>query len=456
MSATSKSTAPIPYADVAVNLPVHQTYTYKIPEGLQAHVAPGRMVRVPVRKRQVEGVVVALTDKTNAPKNRLKPIEKILTPDYHIAPDLMALGRWMSNYYLAGPGEALASITFFGLSDEKPRREQRYRLAHFADDASASDLPEALMDDSLTEAQRDVVRCLEEELNAPMTQAELCRRSNRSASVVKTLEDKGVLTADSYEQERDDQYSQGREALATRHKLTDEQQVAFDKIASAIDEPRFESFLLYGITGSGKTEVYLQAIERVLADDRQAIVLVPEISLTPQAVERFRSRFGDRVGVYHSHLTRGQKFDLWRRIESGEITVLIGARSAVFAPFKRLGLIVIDEEHEHSYKQSDPAPRYHARDVGVWRARQFGVPAILGSATPSLESLLNARPDLDEDSEREAKYTWLALEKRAGGASLPEIELIDMAAGVRDERHTGLLSERLETEIGRASCRERV
>ncbi|MFW6287099.1 MAG: DEAD/DEAH box helicase, partial [Candidatus Sumerlaeota bacterium] len=400
----SDSNAPLPYADVAVNLPVHQTYTYKIPAGLAPHVVPGCMVRVPVRRRSVEGVVVRLTDQTDAPKNRLKPLEKVLTPEYCVSADLMALGRWMSEYYMAGRGEALASIAFFGLSDEKPRREQRYRLARFDHGATDGELAEALLDDTLTEAQREVVRCLVEELNSAMTQAELCRRSGRSASVVKTLEDKDILTSETYEQEREDQYSQGREALAKRHTLTDEQQAAFDKICAAIDAPRFESFLIYGITGSGKTEVYLQAIDRVLAKKKQAIVLVPEISLTPQAVERFRSRFGDSVGVYHSHLTRGQKYDLWRRIDSGEINVLIGARSAVFAPFPRLGLVVVDEEHEHSYKQSDPAPRYHARDVGVWRARQFGVPAILGSATPSLESLLNARPDLAEE-ETQGKYT---------------------------------------------------
>ncbi len=185
--------------------------------------------------------------------------------------------------------------------------------------------------------------------------------------------------------------------------LTDEQSVALSQIINAMDKKVSETFLLHGITGSGKTEIYLQAIEHCLKDGKEAIVLVPEISLTPQMTERFRSRFGEQVAVMHSGLSVGEKYDEWRKIHEGKVKVVVGARSAVFAPFENVGIIILDEEHESTYKQED-SPRYHARDVAIWRSEYHHCPVILGSATPSLESFARAKKKV---------YTLLTLKKRA-------------------------------------------
>jgi primosomal protein N' (replication factor Y) len=214
---------------------------------------------------------------------------------------------------------------------------------------------------------------------------------------------------------------------------------------SAVDEGQFRTFLLHGVTGSGKTEVYMAALERALRAGRGGIVLVPEIALTPQTVRRFRSRFGDRIAVLHSRLSDGERYDAWRAIRRGDLDVVIGPRSAVFAPVANLGLVVVDEEHESSYKQFDPAPRYHARDVAVVRASLEGAVCVLGSATPSLESLYNARS---------GKYELLSMPGRitpAGQepARLPDVRIVDLAAERRSGRGGVSISAPLQAAIRR-------
>lgn len=205
--------------------------------------------------------------------------------------------------------------------------------------------------------------------------------------------------------------------------LTAEQQSALDKVKEAADSGIAETFLLHGVTGSGKTEVYLQAIKHVLDEGKEAIVLVPEISLTPQMTARFQERFGSLVAVMHSGLSSGEKYDEWRKIHRKEVKVVVGARSAIFAPFENVGIIILDEEHESTYKQED-TPRYHARDVAIWRSEHYGCPVILGSATPSLESYARATKGV---------YTLLELSKRAKNQSLPTVTIVDM----RDELKEG-------------------
>ncbi len=205
--------------------------------------------------------------------------------------------------------------------------------------------------------------------------------------------------------------------------MTDEQQIALDHIAASADEQKAETFLLHGVTGSGKTEVYLRAIKRVLDKGKEAIVLVPEISLTPQMTSRFKERFGPLVAVMHSALSAGEKYDEWRKIKRGEVKVVVGARSAIFAPFENIGIIILDEEHESTYKQDD-TPRYHARDVAIKRAEYYNCPVILGSATPSLESYARASKGV---------YTMLTLTKRPKDQALPTVTVVDM----REELKTG-------------------
>ncbi|MFD2116916.1 primosomal protein N' [Paenibacillus yanchengensis] len=246
-----------------------------------------------------------------------------------------------------------------------------------------------------------------------------------ATSTVRALVEKELLIQIDLEQQRDP-YA-GRHFKTTEPLLlTEEQQLVFEQIAITLDKQQPYTFLLQGVTGSGKTEVYLQSIDRCLKDGRQAIVLVPEISLTPQMVERFKGRFGDQVAVMHSRLSGGERYDEWRRIRNGESMVAIGARSAIFAPFQQLGLIIIDEEHESSYKQEE-SPKYHTRDVAVRRAMMHGATVILGSATPSLESYVaasmsNPKGKLSEDK----RAALLSMTKRVNDRALPEVTVIDM------------------------------
>src|SRR5690625_2291537 len=205
--------------------------------------------------------------------------------------------------------------------------------------------------------------------------------------------------------------------------LTNEQEKAIQPIIQSIHSNDYKTFLLYGVTGSGKTEIYLQSIEKVIRQGKEAIVLVPEISLTPQMVRRFKGRFGSKVAVMHSALSMGERYDEWLKIQRKEVSVVVGARSAIFAPFENLGIIIIDEEHENTYKQEE-TPRYHARDVAIKRAEYNDCPVILGSATPVLESYARGKKDV---------YHLLTMSKRTNDKAMPDVEVIDM----RDELHAG-------------------
>jgi primosomal protein N' (replication factor Y) len=228
--------------------------------------------------------------------------------------------------------------------------------------------------------------------------------------------------------------------------LNAEQADAVQRVTEAMSQNRFEVFLLHGITGSGKTQVYIEAIRHAVAQGKGAIVLVPEISLTPQAVARFQGNFGTLVAVLHSRMSTGERYDAWRRVHRGEAKVVVGARSAVFAPVKNLGLIVVDEEHETSYKQADPAPRYHARDVATMRAKMSQAVAVLGSATPAIESYFNAQC---------RKYTLLELPNRIDNVPLPSVRIVDMATGRKTAPdHEGIFSRILHEKIGERLARQ--
>ncbi|WP_339273473.1 primosomal protein N' [Paenibacillus sp. FSL W8-0426] len=260
----------------------------------------------------------------------------------------------------------------------------------------------------------------------PMPMKELLSTLQVSAATVKGLEEKGLVVTEDVEVFRDPY--QGRRFRATEPlALTSEQQTVYESISGRLRERRHGVFLLHGVTGSGKTEVYLQTIQRCIEQDRQAIVLVPEIALTPQMVERFKGRFGDQVAVMHSRLSGGERYDEWRKIREGRVKVAIGARSAVFAPFRNLGLIIMDEEHETSYKQEE-TPKYHARDVAVKRGQQHQAVVVLGSATPSLESYYAARSQSNDD------FAPLLLEMhtRALGNNLPDVRIVDMREELKE------------------------
>lgn len=273
--------------------------------------------------------------------------------------------------------------------------------------------------------QKEVLQFLLE-VGVPLSLQEVLSTLRVTAGTVAKLAEKGFAVIEDVEVFRDpyrNRHFKGTDPL----ERTAEQEVVYGKVTETLDERSYGVFLLHGVTGSGKTEVYLQTIERCISLGRQAIVLVPEISLTPQMVERFKGRFGGKVAVMHSRLSTGERYDEWRKIREGRVQVAIGARSAVFAPFADLGLIVMDEEHETSYKQEE-TPKYHARDVAVYRAHQHNAAVILGSATPSLESYHAARSQADDNF----APLLLEMKQRPSGSHLPGVNIVDMREELRD------------------------
>jgi len=277
----------------------------------------------------------------------------------------------------------------------------------------------------------------------PIERSKLLSLLSVSSSVIKGLVEKGILSETTKEVYRDpyaDRMIKRTEPLI----LTDEQSKAIKPILTSLSKKEHDVFLLYGVTGSGKTEIYLQSIQRVIEDGREGIVMVPEISLTPQMVNRFKGRFGDQVAVLHSGLSVGEKYDEWRKIQRKEVKVVVGARSAVFAPFENLGIIIIDEEHETSYKQEDN-PRYHARDVAIERANRHQCPVVLGSATPSLESFARAEKKV---------YKLLTLPKRMNNKDLPPVKIVDMREELREGNRSMFSRELFEKLQDRLTKKE--
>ena len=320
---------------------------------------------------------------------------------------LIELGRWIAGYYFCSLGEALATISMIGINHLEAKTHTEYALEH-VDHWLAVGSEKGPEGQSATEGHRKVIDALLRDPTASHTPEALRELAGVGQGVLQTMLRRGWLRTLEREVARDDDYdAPPSDFAAPRHELTPTQQGALDALCAALHSAEFSPFLLHGVTGSGKTEIYLRTIEEALHTGRTAIVLVPEISLTPQTVDAFRARLGTAVG---------QKYDLVRRIEANEVRLVIGARSALFAPMPSLGVIIVDEEHEASYKQGD-TPRYHARDVAVMRASREGAVVVLGSATPSIETLHNAR---------EGKYRRLELPTRVGPHASPVMTVVDM------------------------------
>ncbi len=413
-------------------------YDYSIPPELQARLKPGFRVRVPLGpSRSMNGYCIGILTPGHPLANtvnpqRLKPVQKILDEHPLIEPGLLPVATWISEHYLCPLGSVIETVVPAGVRNSAGQREMT--LLTLTDDVR---LLESV---KLTELQRRVVDVLRRSAGS-MTASELAETADCTPAPVTLLRKKGILVATSRRVQRrtheipDEQ----READLA---LNPDQQRALDAIAASIDAGLHRTFLMPGITGSGKTEVYIRAIRQTVAHGRQAIVLVPEISLTPQTRQRFRARF-ERVAVLHSHLTPAERNWHWREIAAGHVDVVIGARSAIFAPLPRPGLIVLDEEHDGSFKQ-DKAPRYHARDVAEWRARDAGVPLVLGSATPSLESYHRALT---------GRYDLLSLPRRVLNRPLPNVATIDMRADFSRGKAVHPISQKLRQEI-RASLNQ--
>jgi primosomal protein N' (replication factor Y) (superfamily II helicase) len=432
-------------ARVTLEIAVRKEFDYLIPEECAGKVEVGTRVKVPFGPRLVLGVVTALVE--HSTHTNLRPISSVVGVSGMLTPRVLDLARWMAGYYCCPVEIALKSVL-----PESVRKED----AKWKERLYAQVLPVVGEMPKLTQRQMEVWNVLEEWRELPLQ--ELLKLAETTVETVRRLEDKGLLRIAPRVDERDP-YAR-EEILPTQAMVMNpEQQRAYEAIRGAMDamarlpdstEARtgegvgVPPLLVHGVTGSGKTEVYLQAIASALERGLGSIVLVPEISLTPQTVERFKARFSTGpnatlVAVLHSHLSSGERHDEWHKIRQGRARIVIGARSAVFAPVERLGLIVVDEEHEHSYKQEE-APRYHARDLAVVRGARERAVVVLGSATPSVESYYNAK---------KGKYTLLEMPSRATDQKLPVVRVVDLRVESRKgEKGTpGVFSEPLKEGI---------
>ena len=453
------------------NAPADRFFDYAVPAALEGRVTIGSRVKVPFQRRAATGFVVELPE-TSPFAGKLRPIASVDDPSPMILPSLVALARWMSGYYLAPLGKCLETLLPAPVRTGNTREKTLLYVEH----AGREDQP-------LTPRQRELLENIARVGGGWLGQ--ICKEFSCSPETLKKLAALGAVIIEE-RQARRDPLRRGRILPTQPLALNQEQAAALAAIVGALcaasgraaplesggasapassapasggagapglrvsesggaSAPGLRNagaprpLLLFGVTGSGKTEVYLQAIAAALERGLGAIVLVPEISLTPQTVQRFASRFGDRIAVLHSALSNGERYDEWQRIRKGEARVVVGPRSAIFAPIEHLGLIVVDEEHEPSYKQEE-SPRYNARDLAVMRAHIEGCAIVLGSATPALESWNNARS---------GKYTLLHLPRRAGeGVEMPFVHIIDMAQENAREGRANVFSKELITAIG--------
>jgi len=478
-------------ARVTLEIALRKEFDYLIPPELADEVDVGSRVQVPFGSRKVLGCVTGLAEES-AHAN-LKSILKVIGAQTLVTPKILKLARWIGEYYCCAPETALKSVLPEAVRHEEANWRERLHVRALPVPGELPKLPAR---------QKEVWRILQERPELPLS--ELLVLAKTTAATVRRLEDRGLVTVAAEISERDP-YAREHILPSQPLPLNPAQANALAVIKAAMDAGKSEvrslkskvqgpggevqgptakvqspgeagvqdsmfevggsrldvqasapappaspsatrssTFLLHGVTGSGKTEVYLQAIAHALEQGKGAIVLVPEISLTPQTVERFKARFSSGplqtlVAVLHSHLSAGERHDEWHKIRQGRARIAIGARSAIFAPVEPLGLIVVDEEHEHSYKQEE-APRYHARDVAIVRGQMEGAVVVLGSATPSLESYYNCV---------KGKYTLIKLPERADDKKMPVVRIVDMRQTVRPGKPVPLFSPQLKEAIAR-------
>lgn len=442
-------------ARVSLELALRKEFDYAIPAGLLGQIEVGTRVQAPFGARKIFGTVTALAEESSYAN--LKPILRVVGAQTLVTPKILKLARWIGEYYCCAPEMALKSV----LPEVVRKKEEGWKKQLFVRALPASgEFPK------LPKRQEDVWNIIEE--RREMSLAELLELAETTAVTVRKLEDRGLIEITSEISERDP-YARERILPTQPLTLNEAQSIALEKIKAAMytPEPRSagappagsggvsppvqpssvshlpsSTFLLHGVTGSGKTEIYLQAIAHALEQGKGAIVLVPEISLTPQTVERFKARFSagklqTLVAVLHSHLSAGERHDEWHKIRQGRARIVIGARSAIFAPVDPLGLIIVDEEHEQTYKQEE-TPRYHARDVAIMRGQMENAVVLLGSATPSLESYYNSK---------KGKYTLLELPARVDDQKMPRVRVVDMRQAAVKEKGNLIFAPQLKEAI---------
>jgi primosomal protein N' (replication factor Y) len=478
--------------EVAVGLPVSKTFHYRIPEKMKNALQIGMRVLVPFKGRKVTGFSIDLLDRPpKGVEEKLREVEDLLDEAPLIDLKILRFYRWIADYYLYPLGEVIKtglppglhlkselilSLTQNGMEPLvrgglEPIQEKVFKeiercgkvslkrvLKTFPGEVSKSQLfswkrkgllniDAGIEDKEVKPKFEKVLQYRGGELTGPTSKkqseilkwlgerrevfySEVSKRFKSPSKAIQLLQAKGLISISNREVCRDLSV-QSELKPYPKPELTSDQESVLTEILKGVHSKRFSPFLIHGVTGSGKTEIYLRAIEQVLNQGREAIVLVPEISLTPQLLSRFKDRFGENLSLLHSRLGRGERYDQWRRTWKGEVKIAMGARSAIFAPFKNLGIIIVDEEHDPSYKQEEKL-KYHARDLAVVRAQQDEATLLLGSATPSLESFYNAE---------RGKFRLLNLPERIEGKPLPRVEVVDM------KKEGGLLSEKVKAAL---------
>ncbi|HEY2415827.1 MAG TPA: primosomal protein N' [Pirellulaceae bacterium] len=434
----------------------HGPYDYAIPPSLAAKLKAGQRVQVPLGRgnRPIVGYCTAVGTKT-AGSRPLKPLARLIDPEPLLSPAMLRLAEWMADYYLCSLGQVLQAIVPAGVRGKAGTREMTFLSVP---PAVREQLEAGAL--KLGDKQLDALRILAASPR-PLTPPELAQAAKCTLGPIGELRKKKLVKAEV----RRIQHMEVEEAAVPREdhlRLNADQQMALDCILAALRERRHETILMHGVTGSGKTEVYIRAIDEVIGYGRQAIVLVPEISLTPQTRSRFKSRFSS-VAVLHSHLSDAERHWHWQQIARGDVQVVVGARSAVFAPTPNLGLIVIDEEHDASFKQGEQ-PRYHARDVALQRAAMENVPLVLGSATPSLESWhkanqfkvqsskfkVNDNPTLNIEPGTLNSFRLIDMPRRVEDRPLPGVATIDLRVEFANRSSRGAVSRSLHRAIDEA------
>jgi primosomal protein N' (replication factor Y) (superfamily II helicase) len=421
------------YVRVVIDRAIHRELDYLVPKTLAERVGVGSRVRVPFRDKSGLATVVALLEQSEA--KGIRPIAAVVGEAPIVSEPMLELARWISAYYCCPIETVMRSL----LPQVIRRAEVGWKKQLFVQPGRKIDNAEIEKLRKRAPRQAELLEAISR-LEAPVRAAQLLRQTSLDNQTLRALVKRGLAELREEAVVRDPHADE--QFIATSNLiLNEEQTVALKEITQALESPEnARPVLLHGVTGSGKTEIYLQAIRATLSRGRTAIVLVPEISLTPQTVERFKGRFAeeqDAVAVLHSHLSEGERHDEWHKIHSGRAHIVIGARSAVFAPLKNLGLIVVDEEHETTYKQEE-APRYHARDIAVVRAKIEKCVVVLGSATPSLESYYNATT---------GKYRLATLTQRVDEKQMPLMRIVDLRQERRKEKAAAILSERLRAAI---------
>jgi len=413
---------PRPILRLALPSPLRRLFDYLPPAGIPyAALQPGMRLRVPFGRREIVGVLVERAEHSEVPESKLKPALELLDTTPPLPPALFKLCLWTAHYYQHSLGDTLSWALPVLLRQGEPAEARQERFWHAANGARPED-PRLSRAPRQREALTTIAQHPHGVAHSLLTQLQLSKDS------LDLLLQKGLLRIET-RRSHQAQRHQGSWLLQPELPLNQEQRAAFEAIRAGLDG--FQTFLLAGVTGSGKTEVYLQLIHQVLEAGKQALVLIPEINLGPQTLARFEKRFNARIALLHSNVNDRERLDAWLAARDGEADIIIGTRSALFTPMKNPGLIILDEEHDASYKQQEGL-RYHARDLAVVRARQENLPILLGSATPSLESLHNAHS---------GRYALLKLTQRAGGAKAPRFLRLDVKSRPLDSGISGPLQQ---------------